>query len=107
MSTDPASQRVFFFGDGDVNLPNVGKEILGGKGASLFAMSRAGLPVPPGFTISADCCRAFHAADRTWPDGLQEEIRQNLARLEQLMNRPFGQGRQPLLVSVRSGAAVS
>ncbi len=102
-----ATRRIFFFGADDLAGINAGKEIVGGKGASLQELSRAGLPVPPGFTISVDCCREFHAAGRRWPAGLEDELRQNLQRLERLTGRAFGQGRQPLLVSVRSGAAVS
>lgn len=84
-----------------------GREQLGGKGAGLAEMSRAGLPVPPGFTITTDCCRAFFAAGERWPEGLEEEVRAALAALEQTVGRPFGRGATPLLVSVRSGAAVS
>src|SRR5262249_20880385 len=70
-------------------------------------MTRAGLNVPPGFTISAECCAHYFANDRKWPAGLAEEVRANLARLEGLTGRPFGQGPDPLLVAVRSGAAQS
>ena len=84
-----------------------GREQLGGKGAGLAEMSRAGLPVPPGFTITTDCCRAFFAAGERWPEGLEKEVRAALAALEQTVGRPFGRGATPLLVSVRSGAAVS
>jgi len=83
------------------------KALLGGKGASLMAMSRAGLRVPPGFTIAAECCAEYFAAGRRWPEGLETEVRANLERLEQETGRRFGRGDRPLLVSVRSGAAVS
>ncbi|MEX0702603.1 MAG: PEP/pyruvate-binding domain-containing protein [Planctomycetales bacterium] len=121
--------RVFYFGDGLSDGDPAQKEILGGKGASLAAMSRAGLPVPPGFTISAECCREFLAAGRRWPDGLEAEMRAGLARIEQATgqrygaasgqwtvdggqspnrtDRPLSTVHRPLLVSVRSGAAVS
>ncbi len=83
------------------------KELLGGKGAGLAEMSRAGLPVPPGFTITAECCRAYFDSGGKWHDGLEEQIRFHLQKLESHVGRRFGSGRNPLLVSVRSGAAVS
>ena len=82
------------------------KDLLGGKGASLAAMSKAGLPVPPGFTISTRCSRLFLDGEGRWPDGLEAEVRSNIARLEAETKRSFG-GSPPLLVSVRSGAAAS
>jgi pyruvate,water dikinase len=103
-----AEQRwVYFFGDGPEVAGAPDKAVLGGKGASLAAMSKAGLPVPDGFTISTECCRAFYANEHRWPDGLEGQVRQNMARLEEVTGRKFGRGPQPLLVSVRSGAAVS
>jgi len=101
------TRRVFFFAEGQAEGPPGRKDILGGKGASLTAMTRAGLPVPPGFIIAADCCRKFLAAGGAWPDGLQQEVREALTRLEQVTGRTFGRGSDPLLVAVRSGAAVS
>lgn len=98
---------VSFFGDSSEVADEPDKELLGGKGASLAAMSRAGLPVPPGFTISAECCRRFHESGECWPEGLEDQVRRHLARLEQVTGRRFGHGNRPLLVSVRSGAAVS
>ena len=102
-----ATQRVFFFGDGSCEGDPTRKDVLGGKGASLAAMSCAGLPVPPGFTITVGCCKQYHANGQRWPDGLEEEVRAQLARLESSTGRTFGKGRDPLLVSVRSGAAHS
>lgn len=79
---------------------------IGGKAASLATMAvELGLPVPPAFTISTAACNAYLAGG--WPDGLDGEIRQHLARLEQLVGRRFGDPSDPLLVSVRSGAPVS
>ena len=101
------TRSVYFFGDGGADGEPDRKDILGGKGASLAAMTRANMPVPPGFTIAADRCAAFLANDGTWPDGLADEIRDALARLERTTGRRFGLGDNPLLVSVRSGAAVS
>ena len=83
------------------------KALLGGKGASLKDMSRAGLRVPPGFTITTECCARYFADGRKWPEGLEQEVRTNLARLEADAKRTFGRGAKPLLVSVRSGAAMS
>ncbi|MFB3893181.1 MAG: PEP/pyruvate-binding domain-containing protein [Phycisphaerae bacterium] len=98
---------IYFFGDGGSEGDPARKEVLGGKGASLAGMSRAGLPVPPGFTISVECCRHYHANGHKWPAGLEEQLKQYISRLEEVTGRPFGQGPRPLLVSVRSGAAVS
>jgi pyruvate,water dikinase len=97
---------VFAFGPGWSEGDPERKDLLGGKGASLAAMSRAGFPVPPGFTISAECCGHVerHGA---WPPGLGDEVRRAIARLEAATERAFGRGPRPLLVAVRSGAAVS
>ena len=82
------------------------KDLLGGKGANLAEMTSVlGLPVPAGFTISTDACRAYMAGG--WPDGLDDEIAKNLAKLEKTMGRRFGDPVDPLLVSVRSGAKFS
>ena len=97
---------VYFFGDGVSEGDPQRNDLLGGKGASLAAMTRAGLPVPPGFTIATECCRLF-LEGVAWPAGLEEQVRENLARLEQATGRRFGDGTRPLLVSVRSGAARS
>ena len=101
------TRRVFFFGRGLADGDPERTDILGGKGASLAAMTRAGLAVPPGFTISTECCRAFLAGGGVWPDGLEREVRDAMGRLEDAAGRKFGDADNPLLVSVRSGAAVS
>jgi len=101
-----AEQWIYFFGDGSAEGDPDRRDILGGKGASLAAMTRAGLPVPPGFTISTECCRLFLQAG-AWPEGLAEQVDDALGRLERATGRTFGSPRSPLLVSVRSGAAVS
>jgi pyruvate,water dikinase len=95
-----------FFGDGGAEGDPGRKDLLGGKGASLAAMSRAGLPVPPGFTIATPCCRHYLDSGGRWPEGLEDEVRRQLRRLEAATRRTYG-GQPPLLVSVRSGAAVS
>jgi pyruvate,orthophosphate dikinase len=82
------------------------KDLLGGKGANLAEMTNLGLPVPPGFTISTEACRAYLAEGRT-PAGLDEEIATHLAALEETMGKRLGQADDPLLVSVRSGAKFS
>src|SRR5204863_5477021 len=80
---------------------------LGGKGASLAEMSRAGFRVPPGFTIITEACRWFYEHGENWPPELEVEVRANLKRLEDAMGRTYGRGEKRLLVSVRSGAASS
>ena len=79
------------------------KDLLGGKGANLAEMTRLGLPVPPGFTIDTEACRAFLEHDGP-PDGLADEVTEHLASLEEAMGRRLGAADEPLLVSVRSGA---
>ncbi len=82
------------------------KDLLGGKGANLAEMTNLGLPVPPGFTISTEACRAYLAEGRE-PDGLADEISAHLKSLEEAMGRSLGAPGDPLLVSVRSGAKFS
>ncbi|MEM7285846.1 MAG: pyruvate, phosphate dikinase [Actinomycetota bacterium] len=84
-----------------------GASTLGGKGAGLASMTSAGLPVPPGFTITTRACRAYYESDGTIPDGLWEQVDAAIARLEARTEKDFGGGETPLLVSVRSGAPVS
>ncbi len=83
-----------------------GRELLGGKGIGLAEMTQLGVPVPAGFTITTDACRAYMAKG-DFPDGLAEEVDERLARLEQTTGKRFGDPEDPLLVSVRSGAAIS
>ena len=83
------------------------KYLLGGKGANLAEMTKLGLPVPPGFTISTDACKAYMAADDTMPDGLMDEVAAARTALESDMGKRLGDGTDPLLVSVRSGAPFS
>lgn len=103
-SRDPL---VFTFGLGEPATQTASSELLGGKGASLAEMTRAGFPVPPGFTIATTCCAwvAEHAG--TWPAGLESQIRAGLLQLEDATQRTLGRGPRPLFVAVRSGAAVS
>src|SRR3954453_8755040 len=83
-----------------------GRELLGGKGIGLAEMTQMGVPVPQGFTITTDACRAY-LQERDLPAGLAEEVDEHVARLEQRTGKRFGSDDDPLLVSVRSGAAVS
>jgi pyruvate,orthophosphate dikinase len=84
-----------------------GRELLGGKGIGLAEMTQLGVPVPAGFTITTDACRAYMSNGKTLPDGLDTEIEQHLGALEKRTGKRFGDVNDPLLVSVRSGAAVS
>nr|MDP9492248.1 pyruvate, phosphate dikinase [Actinomycetota bacterium] len=83
-----------------------GRELLGGKGIGLAEMTQLGVPVPAGFTITTDACRAYMATG-DFPEGLDEEVDEHFVRLEQTTGKRFGDPEDPLLVSVRSGAAVS
>ena len=84
-----------------------GRELLGGKGVGLAEMTQLGVPVPAGFTITTDACRAYMAAGGGVPDGLDDEVDTHIAALEELTGKRFGDESNPLLVSVRSGAAIS
>ena len=83
------------------------KELLGGKGANLAEMSSLKLPIPPGFTITTEVCDLYYKNKSNYPAGLREEVEANLDRLEKLMGKTLGDSHDPLLVSVRSGAAAS
>ncbi|MHC4115112.1 MAG: pyruvate, phosphate dikinase, partial [Planctomycetota bacterium] len=102
-----AEKWVYFFGNGKAEGNATMKELLGGKGANLAEMTNLGIPVPPGFTIATKVCDEYYRNNAKWPQGLAEEIDRNIPRLEKTMNAKFGDPEKPLLVSVRSGAAVS
>jgi len=103
----PALERwVYFFGPGRADGSAAMRDILGGKGAGLAEMANLGLPVPPGFTISAKLCLTY-LEQGTFPDELREEVDRHLKQLERVSKKRFGDPKNPLLVSVRSGAAVS
>jgi pyruvate, orthophosphate dikinase len=103
----PALERwVYSFGNGRADGTAAMRDILGGKGAGLAEMANLGLPVPPGFTISAKLCIAY-LEQGTFPDHLREEVDRQLKQLERAAKKRFGDAQNPLLVSVRSGAAVS
>src|SRR3989454_505909 len=84
-----------------------GKELLGGKGVGLAEMTGLGVPVPAGFTVTTDACRAYMANGKALPDGLEREVEEHLRALQEKTGKRFGDAEDPLLVSVRSGAAVS
>ncbi len=100
-------RRVFFFGDGKADGRAELRDLLGGKGANLAEMTRLGLPVPPGFTISTEVCAQFDARRGRLPSSLQSEVQRALERVERIMQMRFGDRENPLLVSIRSGARVS
>ena len=102
-ATITATRWVQLFREGDA----AQRALLGGKGANLAEMTNAGLPVPPGFTITTEACNAYLANGGTLPDGLWEQALDGIKEIERAMGRSFGGGEKPLLVSVRSGAAIS
>ncbi len=102
-----STKWVYFFGDGRTEGQEGNRNLVGGKGANLAEMVALGIPVPPGFTITTEACTAFYANNEQWAEGLEEQVMENLAKLEQAMGAKFGDAENPLLVSVRSGARVS
>ena len=95
---------VYYFGDGHADGAGSMKPLLGGKGANLHEMTRIGLPVPPGFTITTEVCTHFYDHKRTYPSQLEGQLEAALARVEKSVGKKLGNKEQPLLVSVRSGA---
>jgi pyruvate,orthophosphate dikinase len=100
-------RRVYFFGGGRADGDASKKNLLGGKGANLAEMTRLGVPVPAGFTISTDVCEEFYSDGSRLPAGLEQEVRTHLSKVEKVMGGTFGARVRPLLVSVRSGARAS
>src|SRR5882724_4220494 len=98
---------VYSFGDGEAEGRAEMKNLLGGKGANLAEMANLGLPVPPGFTITTEVCTWFYDHGKTYPKDLTAEVKAGLAKLEAAIGATFGDGDNPLLVSVRSGARAS
>src|SRR3954447_13606983 len=94
---------VYLFDEG----PGDDKTLLGGKGAGLCEMTRAGLPVPPGLVVTTEACNAFFDNDKNFPEGMWEQVKDGLKRIETKVGKKFGDAKNPLLVSVRSGAAFS
>src|SRR5438105_12343500 len=96
---------VYTWGNGKADGDGSMKPLLGGKGANLAEMTRIGLPVPPGFTITTDVCTYYYAHKRTYPPALQAEMEKGIANMERIMGCKFGDSTaMPLLVAVRSGA---
>jgi pyruvate,orthophosphate dikinase len=98
---------VYFFGEGKADGNAKMKALLGGKGANLAEMTSLGIPVPSGFTISTEVCSYYAEHDGAYPSELKKEVEMALAKMEQVMRATFGGADNPLLVSVRSGAAIS
>jgi pyruvate,orthophosphate dikinase len=98
------SKYVYYFGDGQADGRGNMKPLLGGKGANLAEMTRIGLPVPPGFTITTEVCTYFYEHKRTYPAQLEAQVAAALAKVEQSVGKKLGDRERPLLVSVRSGA---
>src|SRR5437868_13365449 len=101
------SKYVYFFGGGKAEGRADMKELLGGKGANLAEMTNIGLPVPAGFTLTTEVCTYYYAHDRQYPPELKAEVDQALRKTEEGMGAKFGDPKNPLLVSCRSGARVS
>ncbi|HEY0320629.1 MAG TPA: pyruvate, phosphate dikinase [Pyrinomonadaceae bacterium] len=103
MSQNRDRKWVYLFEEGS----GEDKSLLGGKGAGLADMTRAGLPVPPGFVVTTEACNAFYANGKQFPEGMWEQVEAGLRRIEEKVGKRFGDPANPLLVSVRSGAAFS
>src|SRR5256885_11504640 len=104
--TQPATQYVYFFGGGKADGNGKMKEELGGKGAGLAAVTNAGVPVPPGFTIQTEACREYMKQGGVSAE-VDRQMKEALRTLEELQGQKLGSGENPLLVSVRSGAKFS
>ena len=103
-STEQKTNKwVYLFDEG----PGDDKALLGGKGAGLCEMTQAGLPVPPGLVVTTEACNAFFENDKKFPDGMWDQVKEGLSRIEEKVGKRFGDPKNPLLVSVRSGAAFS
>jgi pyruvate,orthophosphate dikinase len=102
-----SKKYVYFFSKDFTEGKKELKDLLGGKGANLAEMSNLKLPIPPGFTITTDACDLYYQNDKKFPPDLEEEVKENLRRLEGIMGKKLGDPAEPLLVSVRSGAAAS
>src|SRR5881398_1248488 len=104
---EPASATtkkwVYLFEEGNKDM----RDLLGGKGAGVAEMTRAGLPVPPGFTITTEACNAYYASGKKFPDGMWEQAIEALHHVEEKAGKKLGDVKNPLLVSVRSGAKFS
>jgi pyruvate,orthophosphate dikinase len=106
-SASKVRKYVYFFGNAKADGDRTMKDTLGGKGAGLAAMTRAGLPVPPGLTISTDACNLYYELGRKLTPAIEAEIAENVRKLERAAGAKLGDPTNPLLVSVRSGAKFS
>jgi len=102
-----APKMVYYFGKTKTEGGGNQKPLLGGKGANLAEMTSIGLPVPPGFTITTEVCDLYYKNNRKLPKGLMESVRKNIMTLQKELGKKFGDVTNPLLISVRSGAAIS
>src|ERR1043166_7087582 len=91
-------KHIYFFGAGKAEGSAAMRNQLGGKGAGLHEMTRLGVPVPPGFTITTDVCTYFYAHNRRYPKGLEANLSRAMARIEKILGRRFGDVQNPLLV---------
>ena len=98
---------VYSFGGGKADGNGKMKEILGGKGAGLADMTTAGVPVPPGFTVSTEVCNIYFENNQHIPNEIEEQVDKSLAKLEKTFGKKLGDAKNPLLLSVRSGARFS
>ncbi len=105
--TSKSTKMVYYFGKTKTEGKGKSKGLLGGKGVNLAEMTSIGLPVPPGFTITTECCDAYYKQGKKLPAGLMDEVNKTVAILEKETGKKFGDDANPLLVSVRSGAAAS
>jgi pyruvate,orthophosphate dikinase len=106
-ATTNKAKYVYTFGNGKAEGRSEMKELLGGKGANLAEMSTIGIPVPPGFTITTEVCAEYYEHEKTLPDAVKPQVGEALAAMERAVGKAFGDPSDPLLVSVRSGAALS
>src|SRR5919206_2304011 len=102
-----ATKYVYLFANGKADGNGQMKDLLGGKGAGLAEMTNAGLPVPPGFTITTQACNMYYDAGQRFPEGMWEETLAAMKEVERATGKGFGDPRNPLLVSVRSGSKFS
>lgn len=107
MATNSKQKFVYFFGDGKADGSGEMKTLLGGKGAGLAEMTLLKLPVPAGFTITTEVCQEYYANEKKYSKAVKDEVEENLKKLEKVTGKTLGDKDDPLLVSVRSGAAVS
>ncbi|MEE2825128.1 MAG: pyruvate, phosphate dikinase [Planctomycetota bacterium] len=106
-ASSSTKKMTYYFGKTRCDGRGKSKELLGGKGTNLAEMTAIGLPVPPGFTITTECCDAYYKGGRKLPKGLMQSVEKSVKVLEKELGKKFGDDKNPLLVSVRSGAAVS